>query len=125
LLENPKQKSNLKLIPKKRYTNLILDRCLLLATAFFVLALPPLPLIVWVAGDEPFYGPATTSQLAFVSIAFFDVVGWLIVSVTIIVAATCRLISRMWLLSFPVVFFFGGLSALAIECFGSDQRWFG
>ena len=95
-----------------------------LAIAVFMLALPPIPLVLWAAGDEPFYGELTPQQLVFVRIAIWDLIGWIIVALTVVVATLTRRISVFWLLSLFLALFFGGLSFLTIEWVGSEQGWF-
>jgi hypothetical protein len=91
---------------------------------FLLLALPPLPLFIWVAEGEPFFGPIRMADLFWV--VFSGAIGfyWLVWIFIVSYAIWRKLLSRRWLSVIPASIIAGSVSFLVVYLYGVDRSWF-
>ncbi|TWU43574.1 hypothetical protein Poly51_63340 [Rubripirellula tenax] len=96
-----------------------------LVTSGIVLSLPPIPLFLWLAENEPFHGSARPWHLAFVGIAGIVAVFWFIWAVALVIGIAQRWVAgnAAWYLLLASVA--GWISISVVYDFGYDQGWFG
>ena len=90
-----------------------------------LLSLPPIPLFLWLAENEPFLSTTRPSDLALVGIAGLVAMLWMLWAAVLIIGMTQRWVVRSaaWYLLVPCIA--GWISFYVVYDFGCDQGWFG
>ena len=89
-----------------------------------LLALPPLPLFLWVAEEEPFFGPSRMADLFWV--VFSGAIGfcWVVWTIIVSIGVWNKWLSRRWLSVIPASIIAGSVSFLVVYLYGVDRSWF-
>lgn len=90
-----------------------------------VLSLPPIPLFLWLAENEPFLSTAGPSHLAFVGIAGLVAMLWMLWAAVLIFGITQRWVARNAARYLLLPCIAGWMSIYVVYEFGCDQGWFG